>query len=133
MIANPSLVRAAGAAAQLQSVLRLCRAVNLQKKGGEKHLKQVFWLRFLELAIGSLLSAGLFLGGYQLLLLGVEANGSFDLKTSLLSGTITAQSAGFVMIFAGVIVFIAPLVFRAVVSPKRLKIRSSSSGLCPVQ
>lgn len=70
-------------------------------------------LRAFQVFVGTLLSAGLFYGGYTLLLRGIEARGSLDLNSALLSGKITAESAGLAMIFAGVIVFLAPLVFRA--------------------
>jgi hypothetical protein len=75
-------------------------------------------LRAFQVVAGTLSSAGLFYGGYTLLLRGIEAKGSLDLNSALLSGKITAESAGLAMIFAGVIVFLAPLMFRAQIPGK---------------
>lgn len=55
-------------------------------------LKTVFWLRALQLAIGTLMSVGLFTGGF------------FLLKDA------SAEFSGLAMIFAGVVVFLMPII-----------------------
>ncbi len=88
-------------------------------------MKPLIWLKFIQLVTSSLISTGLFFGGFKLFVLGASAKGNFDFKSSFLSGSITAESAGLVMIFIGVIVFLAPFVFKIKISRDRINI-----GLC---
>jgi hypothetical protein len=79
--------------------------------------------RTLQQIFSFITSGGLFCGGFKLLSLGIEAKGSLEIKSSILSGTINAESAGLAMIFAGVIVFLAPFVFRAKIVRDRMQFR----------
>ena len=67
--------------------------------------KTVFWLRVSQLAAGAVFSAGLFGEGI-----------AFSERGS--------ESTGLALIFAGVIVFIAPIIFRAKVTRDRMTVGS---------
>lgn len=75
--------------------------------------KTVFWLRAAQLTTGAAFSASLFAGGFALL-----AKGG-------------AGSAGLVVMFAGVIVFVVPIISKANVKRDRMSVvhvRTSARG-----
>jgi len=70
--------------------------------------KAVYWFRVLQMAAGVLMAACLFLGGFLLLKEG------------------KSEFAGLAMIFAGVIVFVAPIKFKSEILRDRMTIRIMS-------
>lgn len=91
-------------------------------------MKAVIWYRIYLIAIGTALSSALFFGGYKLLVLGIEAEGRFAFKSSLLSGSISAESAGLALIFAGIVVFLTPFILRTKITRDRMIFRLCQIG-----
>jgi hypothetical protein len=96
-------------------------------------MKTMIWFRVFQISISCISSSGLFIGGSKLVMLGIEVEGTLGTKSTLLSGMITAESAGLAMIFAGLIVFLAPFIFRANISRDRIICRLCSDiGYLPL-
>ena len=85
-------------------------------------MKPLILLKIIQFTASFVTSIGLFSGGYKLFELGTAAKGTFDIRSSFLSGSITAESAGLAMIFAGVVVFLAPFLHRVKVTRDRISL-----------
>lgn len=93
---------------------------------------KLIWFRSAQIAAGFMTSSGLFAGGYSLLQKGIDAKGSLEFKSALISGSISAESAGLAMILVGLVVFLVPFVVRVKVSRDRISlvgVRTRSSGI----
>jgi hypothetical protein len=85
-------------------------------------MKQLILFRLAQITAGVGVSSGLFAGGFSLLQKGVEAKGTLELKSALISGTISAESAGLAMILVGLVVFLVPFLSKVKVSRGRINI-----------
>ena len=91
-------------------------------------MKAVIWYRIYLTTIGTALSSALFFGGYKLLQLEIEAKGRFAIKSSLFSGSISAESAGLAFIFAGIVIFLIPFILRVKITRDRMLFWGMSDG-----
>ena len=86
-------------------------------------MTKLILFRLAQIAIGTIVSSGLFSGGFFLLKKGVDAKGTLEFKSVLISRTISAESAGLAMILVGLVVFIVPFVSKVKASRGRINIR----------
>ncbi|MCB0171896.1 MAG: hypothetical protein KDJ97_15220 [Anaerolineae bacterium] len=83
-------------------------------------MKTMIWFRIFQISVTSIFSSGLFIEGSKLVMLGIEFEGTLGTESAHLSSMIAAESAGLAMIFAGLIIFLVPFIFRANISRDRI-------------